>query len=110
MEGRPNNGAAPNCTLDDCLQCYEDESGPLFKQFGGRTRRNSGLLTTIGVRDCNVHVDLDQTKDYFEVLELPENSPTLAPSMSTSMTGSTFSLSYPGIAYMYYVGCFIMML
>ena len=109
MEGRPNNGVAPNCTLDECLQCDEDESSPLFKKFGGRTRRNSGLLTAI-VRDCTAHVDLDQTKDSFEVLELPGKSPTLAPSMSISMAGSTFSLSYPGSANTYSVGCFIMLL
>ena len=35
------------CKLNDCLQCDEDKSGPIFKQFSGRTRRNSGLFSAI---------------------------------------------------------------
>ena len=30
-------------SLNDCIQCDEDESGPVFKAVAGRTRRNSGL-------------------------------------------------------------------
>merc|ERR1712046_547076 len=37
----------PTCELNDCLQCDEDMAGPIFKQFGGRTRRNSGLESAI---------------------------------------------------------------
>lgn len=48
----PNNGDAPTCELAECLQCDEEESGPLFKKFAGRTRRGSGLLSAI-VRPCN---------------------------------------------------------
>jgi len=29
--------------LNPCIQCDEDESGPIFKAVSGRTRRNSGL-------------------------------------------------------------------
>jgi len=31
----------PNGTLNACIQCDEDESGPMFKLIAGRTRRNS---------------------------------------------------------------------
>jgi hypothetical protein len=48
----PNNGPAPECKLNDCLQCDEEKSGPLFQQFAGRTRRRSGLLSAIA-RPCD---------------------------------------------------------
>eukprot|EP00808_Paulinella_micropora_P016830 g34307.t1 len=41
----PNNGSPPECTLNECLQCDEDKSGPIFMPFAGRTRRRSGLRT-----------------------------------------------------------------
>ena len=50
-EKRPNNGPAPECTLDDCLDCDETESGPLFAQIAARTRRRSGLISKIA-RPC----------------------------------------------------------
>ncbi len=34
-------------TLSDCLQCDEDISGPVFKAVAGRTRRNTGLASSI---------------------------------------------------------------
>ena len=40
-----------NGTLNPCLQCDEDESGPVFKGVAGRTRRNSGLATAL-CRPC----------------------------------------------------------
>ena len=33
--------------LNACLQCDEDKSGPVFKFFAGRTRRNSGIKSEI---------------------------------------------------------------
>ncbi len=33
--------------LNRCLQCDEDRSGPLFKATAGRTRRNSGIRSSI---------------------------------------------------------------
>lgn len=33
--------------LNACLQCDEDRSGPVFKATAGRTRRNSGIRTSI---------------------------------------------------------------
>eukprot|EP01080_Neovahlkampfia_damariscottae_P010020 gene10020-2339_t len=43
----PYNDPNNNCKLNDCLQCDEDISGPIFKEFSGRTRRNSGLFSAI---------------------------------------------------------------
>ncbi len=34
-------------TLSECLQCDEDISGPIFKAVAGRTRRNTGLASSI---------------------------------------------------------------
>jgi hypothetical protein len=33
--------------LNTCLQCDEDRSGPIFKAAAGRTRRNSGIHSSI---------------------------------------------------------------
>jgi hypothetical protein len=41
----------PDGSLNDCIQCDEDESGPVFKATSGRTRRNSGLPTAL-CRPC----------------------------------------------------------
>ena len=37
----------PDGSLNKCIQCDETDSGPLFKQFSGRTRRDSGLTSAI---------------------------------------------------------------
>jgi len=37
----------PDGSLSDCIQCDEDKSGPNFKYFSGRTRRNSGIPSSI---------------------------------------------------------------
>ena len=42
----------PDGTLNPCLQCDEDQSGPVFKAVAGRTRRNSGLPNAI-CRPCS---------------------------------------------------------
>ncbi len=34
-------------SLNDCLQCDEEKSGPWFKLYAGRTRRNSGIRSEI---------------------------------------------------------------
>ncbi len=39
-------------SLNDCIQCDEDLSGPVFKAVSGRTRRNSGLPTAL-CRPCD---------------------------------------------------------
>ncbi len=38
--------------LNPCIQCDEDQSGPVFKSVAGRTRRNSGLPNAI-CRPCS---------------------------------------------------------
>ncbi|KAJ9467408.1 hypothetical protein DIPPA_14671 [Diplonema papillatum] len=45
-EGQPNN-LPPDNRLNDCLQCDEDKSGPIFKFYSGRSRRDSGLNSSI---------------------------------------------------------------
>ena len=37
----------PDGSLNDCLQCDEDKSGPNFQYYSGRTRRNSGIPSSI---------------------------------------------------------------
>lgn len=46
-----NNGPPPECKLNECLRCDEEESGSVFKRVAGRTRRRSGLLSAIA-RPC----------------------------------------------------------
>jgi hypothetical protein len=43
----PSESACPNCTLNDCLACDEEISGPIFKKVAARTRRDSGLTSAI---------------------------------------------------------------
>ena len=38
----------PDGSLNPCLACDEAVSGPVFKQAAGRTRRNSGIASSIG--------------------------------------------------------------
>ena len=48
----PNNGPPPACQINDCLECDEENAGPVFSAYGGRTRRRSGLLSEI-IRPCD---------------------------------------------------------
>lgn len=41
--------------LGSCIQCDETYSGPIFKKFAGRTRRNSGLTSAINRPDDEVY-------------------------------------------------------
>jgi hypothetical protein len=41
------NYTNPDGSLSECLQCDEDNSGPVFKYYSGRTRRNSGIHSEI---------------------------------------------------------------
>ena len=38
----------PDGSLNNCLACDETKSGPVFKRAAGRTRRNSGIVSSIG--------------------------------------------------------------
>ncbi len=41
----------PDGALNPCLQCDEDHSGPVFKAIAGRTRRNTGIASSM-CRPC----------------------------------------------------------
>ena len=41
----------PDGSLNPCIQCDEEQSGPVFKAIAGRTRRNSGLANAL-CRPC----------------------------------------------------------
>ncbi len=45
ITGKPYSN--PDGSLNACLQCDEDNSGPVFKFFAGRIRRNSGIHSEI---------------------------------------------------------------
>ena len=49
--GRGYSYHTPDGALNPCIQCDEDESGPVFKAVAGRTRRNSGLASAL-CRPC----------------------------------------------------------
>lgn len=57
VEDWDNNGPPPECKLNDCLQCDEENSGPIFWKFSGRIRRRSGILTAIA-RPCETIADI----------------------------------------------------
>lgn len=50
-------------SLNACVQCDEDESGPLFKVMSGRTRRNSGLSSAL-CRPCQTVQPVDHHYDW----------------------------------------------
>lgn len=56
----------PDLSLNACVQCDEDESGPLFKVLSGRTRRNSGLSSAL-CRPCETVQPVDH---HYEWLNL----------------------------------------
>ena len=49
-------------SLNDCLQCDEDKSGPVFQAVAARTRRNSGMRSAI-FRPPETIADIDH--DYW---------------------------------------------
>lgn len=55
----PTNGLPPQCLLNSCLECDETKSGPVFRQFAGRTRRNSAILSDFA-RSCSDIAKLKQ--------------------------------------------------
>jgi len=42
----------PDGALNECLRCDEENSGPVFKAFAGRTRRNTGIASSM-CRPCS---------------------------------------------------------
>lgn len=83
FSGRPNNGPPPTCTLEPCIECDENNTGPGFLKYAGRTRRNSGLLSAIA-RTCSEFIPLPQ-------VDPCPNEQTLSPTLS-STSGSMFTL------------------
>jgi len=59
----------PDGRLNACLQCDEDRSGPVFKAAAGRTRRNSGLRSSIQRADDEVSAVVH---DYVPEARAPE--------------------------------------
>jgi hypothetical protein len=53
LSGEPSN--KPDGTLNDCLRCDEEKSGPVFKLVAGRTRRNSGIQSSIDRIDGEIY-------------------------------------------------------
>ena len=58
IQNYAHNGPAPECALNGCLACDEEQSGDVFRRIAGRTRRRSGILTTIA-RPCEEMVMID---------------------------------------------------
>lgn len=47
IEKWPNNIPANSTNMNPCIACDEYKSGPIFKRVAGRTRRDSGLPSSI---------------------------------------------------------------
>ena len=56
----------PDGSLNDCLSCDEEHSGPVFKYVSGRTRRNSGIRSAIDRPEDEIY---PITHDYYELRE-----------------------------------------
>ena len=80
----PNNAPPPECTIAECLQCDEDESGPLFAKVAARSRRRSGLLSTIA-RPCDDILSVNHTEpcDISDYTLAPVEAPTVSPESPT---------------------------
>ena len=86
----PNTGDPPQCALNECIQCDEDRSGPVFASVAGRTRRTSGLLSFI-VRPCAQLTILDHTDPCsYRPPPTPPPTPWTLPPF-TSIPSSPFS-------------------
>jgi hypothetical protein len=64
LRGRYESDNQEDGSLNDCLLCDETESGPGFKYGAGRTRRNSGLRSSIQRGEDEIS-DVDHSL-YFE--------------------------------------------
>ena len=70
-QGRGKPATTPEGRLDPCLRCDEDRSGPVFKAVAGRTRRDSGIRSSIPRPDEEVaHV----VHDYVPGVVAPPSS------------------------------------
>lgn len=53
----------PGGSLNACLQCDEDEAGPMFKAIAGRTRRNTGVASSM-CRPCEEVRPIEQPREF----------------------------------------------
>lgn len=53
---QPSNN--PDCTLNNCLQCDELHTLPIFEEFAGRRRGRTGLMS-LTVRNCNEMANIE---------------------------------------------------
>jgi hypothetical protein len=90
--GAENNGPPPECELARCLQCDEDEAGPNFKKFAGRTRRGSGMLSAIARRCDEVSFTVTQ-QDPCEFWKSSQEAPSTSPSEEVVASSPTSSPS-----------------
>jgi hypothetical protein len=68
---RGTPSAEPDGRLNACLQCDEERSGPVFKATAGRTRRNSGIRSSIPRPDEQI---ADVVRDDIPVLPAVDGS------------------------------------
>lgn len=52
VKALPTNGPAPECAVNNCIKCNDEKSAGIFERFAGRSRRRSGLLSTVA-RPCS---------------------------------------------------------
>ncbi|TRY73604.1 hypothetical protein TCAL_08181 [Tigriopus californicus] len=72
IEDEPFN--KPDGSLNDCLQCDEDLSGPNFKYYSGRTRRNSGIPSAIQRPESQIY-DMEHCY-WYGTLDFPSDNST----------------------------------
>lgn len=51
----PSNVPPDSYNLNPCIECDETKSGPIFKVVSGRTRRNSGLKSSINRPESEIY-------------------------------------------------------
>ena len=85
FSGDDNNGPGPECALAECLQCDETNSGAIFQQYAARSRRASGILTSI-IRNCDEVVNLMQ----YDPCAAPDTIPKPAEQIANLAFNTTF--------------------
>ena len=88
---KPNNKPnSPNCELADCILCDEINTGPFFKKYAARTRRNSGLTSLI-VRNCTEIITLKHLDpcDYIVIDENNDSNATFSLTLPPTMVPTT---------------------
>ena len=92
--GTPNNLPPPTCSLNKCLQCDENKGDPTYKQWGGRSRRDTGLQSEI-IRPCTSIAYLPIHDPCITKTTSVPVAPTLTPSQLPTAQPSLVSRSVP---------------